>query len=347
MKKTVFITGGAGFIGTNASLKFFKKGYKIIIFDNLSRKGADKNLLWLKKNIDFKFCKGDVSNYSDLKKCFKREKKIDAVLHLAAQVAVTLSVENPRKDFETNALGTFNVCEAVRNFSPKAALLYASTNKVYGEMADVKIREKKTRYTYKDLINGVSEKRNLDFHSPYGCSKGTGDQYVVDYSRIYGLKGVSLRQSCIYGPHQFGVEDQGWVAWFIIRALLKKPITIYGDGKQVRDILYIDDLTDLYLKAVSNINRVRGQAYSIGGGPKNTVSLLELISSLEKKLGYKINYRFSDWRPGDQKVYISDVRKVKRDLGWKPKVNPSEGLDRLINWVKENIDIFRGFNLLK
>jgi CDP-paratose 2-epimerase len=269
------ITGGAGFIGCNAVKRLMDVGDEVVVFDNLSRKGADINLSWLRQQGKFKFAKGDVRNFEHLKDVFNKHKNIDVFLHLAAQVAVTSSVTNPREDFEINALGTFNVCEAVRQFNPDAILLYASTNKLYGAMEEVRVIEHNGRYEYADLPKGVYEDRPLDFHSPYGCSKGAADQYIIDYSRIYGLRTVSIRQSCIFGYHQFGIEDQGWVAWFIICAVLGKDITIYGDGKQTRDILFIDDLIDLYIEAATKINIANGNAYNIGGGRENTMSLLE------------------------------------------------------------------------
>lgn len=335
------ITGGAGFIGCNTAKRLLDIGDKIIVFDNLSRKGADINLNWLKGQGKFEFVKGDVRNFEQLKDVFLKHKDIDVVLHLAAQVAVTTSVSNPREDFEINALGTFNICEAVRQFKPDAILLYASTNKVYGAMDDVKVIENNGRYEYADLPHGLSETRPLDFHSPYGCSKGAADQYVLDYSRIYGLRTVSFRQSCIYGYHQFGIEDQGWVAWFTICAVLGKDITIYGDGKQIRDILFISDLIDCYMEATKKINISSGNAYNIGGGPENTISLLELVKLLEEMTGRKVMCKFSDWRPGDQKVFVCNIDKAKRDLGWFPKVKKEEGIELLFKWVKENKSYFK------
>jgi len=336
----VLITGGAGFIGVNAAHRFIKEGYEVIIFDNLFRRGTDKNLAWLKGEGKFHFIKGDVRNFEELRACFLSHKDISVVLHLAAQVAVTTSVTDPREDFEINAFGTFNVCEAVRRFAPGAAFLNASTNKVYGAMEDLDIIEKKGKYLYKTGRKGISEKRPLDFHSPYGCSKGSADQYVIDYARIYGLKTVDFRQSCIYGPHQFGIEDQGWVAWFIISAVLGKTINIYGDGKQTRDILYVEDLVDVYFRAVQNIDKVGGRVYNVGGGAKNVLSLLELVSMLNGLTGKKIRCEFGDWRPGDQKTFVCDISKAKRDLNWAPRVNAKDGIKRLFEWVSENKDIF-------
>lgn len=340
--KNILITGGAGFIGSNAAVYFLKKGYKVTIFDNFSRKGSEKNIKWIKnefKGKNLKLIKGDVRK--DGIKIERLAKESDLILHLAAQVAVTTSVENPREDFEINALGTFNVLEAVRKSGNNPVFIYSSTNKVYGGLEDLKIVEGKTRYTFKNLSGGVSEKRGLDFHSPYGCSKGTADQYVRDYARIYGLNTIVFRQSCIYGPHQFGVEDQGWVAWFIIALTLGKRITIYGNGKQVRDLLYVEDLVRACEMAAENIKKTRGQIYNIGGGTKNTISIwFDFKPILEKLFNRKLNPKFSGWRPGDQPIYISDIRKAKKDFGWEPKINVEMGIKKLYDWVSSNKELF-------
>jgi len=267
---------------------------------------------------------------------FSRGKEIKVVLHLAAQVAVTTSVEEPRNDFEINALGTFNLLEAIRNSGQDPIVLFSSINKVYGNLDNLDIVEQEKKYDFKDNIKGVSEQQTLDFHSPYGCSKGGADQYVRDYSRIYGMRTVVLRQSCIYGPRQFGVEDQGWVAWFIIAHILGKPITIYGNGKQVRDILFIDDLLDCFDQAIDNIEEAKGRIYNIGGGPENQVSLLEFLDFLSEFTGKEIKPEFSDWRPGDQPIYVSDITKAKKELDWKPQTDYRKGIEKLYNWVAEN-----------
>jgi CDP-paratose 2-epimerase len=257
-------------------------------------------------------------------------------------VAVTSSVVDPREDFEINVLGTFNVLEAVRRHRPEAFVIYASTNKVYGKMDDVGVVERDGRYAYDGLDGGVSEMRPLDFHSPYGCSKGAADQYVLDYARIYGMRTAAFRQSCIYGPRQFGVEDQGWVAWFIIASVLGKPITIYGDGKQVRDVLHVDDLVRAYEAVLQSPEKASGHAFNIGGGPKNTLSLLELIDLLERELGRPIKAKFDDWRPGDQKVFICDIDLPRQVLAWQPTIGVEAGVKGLIAWVKSNEALFRG-----
>lgn len=337
----ILITGGAGFIGSNAALYFLKKGHKVIIFDNFSRKGSVNNRDWIKSEQlgNLKIVKGEIIRGQ--KKLKELVRDVDAVLHLAAQVAVTSSVLDPRRDFEINAVGTFNLLEAVRESGNNPAFIYTSTNKVYGGLEDLKIVEKKERYEFADLDFGISEKRNLDFHSPYGCSKGTADQYVRDYNRIYGLNTVVFRQSCIYGPRQFGVEDQGWVAWFIIALTLGKQITIYGNGKQVRDLLYVDDLIRAYESAIKNISKIRGQIYNIGGGPKNTISIWwEFKPILERLFKKKINIKFHNARPGDQPIFISDIRKAEKEFHWKPEVKVKDGIEKLYDWVLQNKNLF-------
>src|SRR3989338_1221857 len=338
----LIITGGNGFICCNSASYFSSKADEIVVVDNNSRKGALDNQKWLSKNhSNISFVKADISKDFDLLK--KSFKDADAILHLAAQVAVTTSVANPRSDFMDNALGTFNVLEAARLSADDASIIFSSTNKVYGGMEQIKIIEGNKRYSYKDYPKGIPETETLDFHSPYGCSKGAADQYVRDYHRIYGLKTVVFRQSCIYGQRQFGIEDQGWVAWFTIASLLGKPITIYGNGKQVRDVLYAGDLIEGYELALKKIDSVKGKLFNAGGGPENTMSLLELLAFIEELNGKKPKYSFSDWRPGDQPVYISDITKISSELGWKPKTSAKEGVKKLFVWVKENIHLFKDF----
>lgn len=263
------------------------------------------------------------------------------MIHLASQVAVTLSVQDPREDFEINALGTFNVLEATRHYCPQAAFLYASTNKVYGGMDDVRIEEQGTRYAYVDYVAGIPESYPLDFHSPYGCSKGAGDQYVRDYARIFGLRTVSLRQSCIYGRRQFGVEDQGWVAHFIIAAVTGRPLNIYGDGKQVRDLLHVSDLIRAYELCIRQIDHLQGEVFNLGGGPDNTISIwAEFQPLLESFTGHPIQVTRGDWRPGDQRVFIADIRKAARKIGWEPQVSPASGIAELYQWVSQNRRLF-------
>ena len=336
----LLITGGAGFIGSNLSHYFAGKNFHVTIYDNLSRFGAKDNIQWLKKDHpQINIIVDDIRNFSELKNAVKNK---DVVFHLAGQVAVTTSVANPRLDFEANALGTLNVLEAVRLSGQKPAVFYASTNKVYGGMENLKIIEKNGRYAYKDLPFGINESTCLDFHSPYGCSKGVGDQYVRDYERIFDIPTVVFRQSCIYGPRQFGIEDQGWIAWFIIALLHDKKLHIYGDGKQVRDILFIDDLVRAYEIALSSINKVRGRIYNIGGGINKSISIWsEFRPILESLFNKKIDATFSSWRPGDQKVYISDIRLAKKDLNWEPRIDNITGITRLYHWAKENKELFK------
>jgi CDP-paratose 2-epimerase len=336
----IFITGGAGFIGANCAVYFANQGHDVVVFDSLSRPGSEKNLDWIKKTCAAQFVRGDLRDFERLRSAVIEHGPSDLILHLAAQVAVTTSVLNPREDFEVNAVGTFNLLEAVRQHDPDATIIYASTNKVYGGMEDLGVVEEQGRYGYQDLKEGVDENRNLDFHSPYGCSKGSADQYCRDYFRIYGLKTIVLRQSCIYGYRQFGIEDQGWVAWFCIAVAMGKPITIFGDGKQVRDVLFIDDLIAMFESAYRHRSKSAGKVYNVGGGPENTLSLLELIDMLEKQKGQKIELRYDDWRPGDQKVFVANIDFAGKDLGWRPKVGPAEGVEKLYRWVQENLDLF-------
>ncbi len=340
----IFITGGAGFIGCNTALRYSRKGFEVIVLDNLSRQGSAINLEWLKSKGKITFVNCDIRNFSELNQIFKENPDIGIVIHLAAQVAVTTSVHDPREDFEVNALGTFNLLESIRVNKLDPIILNASTNKVYGRMDEVKVSEGDKTYFYRDYSQGISEDRPLDFYSPYGCSKGTADQYAHDYSRIYGLRTVNFRQSCIYGYRQFGVEDQGWVAWFIIAFVLGKKVTIYGDGKQVRDILFIDDLIDCYEKAIENIDRTAGKNYNCGGGANNQLSLLQLIDMIEELSGKKFSYSFDNWRPGDQKVFVCNIEKARHDFGWQPKVSKEEGIKLLYKWVIGNKGIFEQFN---
>ena len=336
----IFITGGAGFIGCNSADHFLKQGHEVVVFDNLSRVGTPQNLSWLQERHGerLSFVRGDVRDYQALAQAIGGA---DVVLHLASQVAVTTSVQDPRTDFEINALGTFNALEAVRQQAPEAVFLYASTNKVYGGMESVRIVEKDGRYAYADFPNGIPESYPLDFHSPYGCSKGAGDQYTIDYSRIYGLKTVSFRQSCIYGQRQFGVEDQGWVAHFVIAAICGRPISIYGDGKQVRDVLHVSDLIRAYELAVEQIDEVSGQAFNVGGGPENTLSIWSEFGPLLAELkGEEVPVQYGPWRPGDQRVFIADVHKAQEVLGWRPTISPREGVTDLYEWVDGNRELF-------
>jgi CDP-paratose 2-epimerase len=341
MANKYLITGGAGFIGSNYVSRLLGRGEQVMIFDNLSRGGAARNIEWLRAQYgsdSFELITGDVRDAHAIRQAARNA---SVIVHLAAQVAVTTSVTQPREDFEINALGTFNMLEAARASDKNPIVVYASTNKVYGGMEEVCVVEEASQYRYGDLPNGVSEEMPLDFHSPYGCSKGAGDQYVRDYQRIYGLPTVVLRQSCIYGPRQFGIEDQGWLAWFAIAAVTGKPISIYGDGKQVRDVLYVDDLLNAYDACIAQIDMAAGKVYNIGGGPANTISVWQEFGPiLEQLLGQEIPVKRGDWRPGDQRIYVSDICKAENELGWSPKVSVKEGLERMVGWVQQNRHLF-------
>ncbi|MDQ3697749.1 MAG: GDP-mannose 4,6-dehydratase [Gemmatimonadota bacterium] len=342
MNDSYLIVGGAGFIGTNAADRYLSAGKRVIVLDNFQRAGTRDNAQWLtdrhRADGRLTIVEGDIRIAGGPLRALAE--RADVVLHLAAQVAVTTSVKDPREDFEINALGTFNVLEAARLAASRPIVLYSSTNKVYGKMDDLGIAERGGRYAYADMPGGIPEARPLDFYSPYGCSKGAGDQYVLDYNRIYGLPSIVMRQSCIYGPHQFGIEDQGWVAWFAIQAMRNRPVVIYGDGKQVRDVLFVGDLLDAFDAAIVSIDRTAGQAYNIGGGPANTMSLLELLDHLNEHFGRRPELSFDDWRPGDQLVYVSDVSKAERDFGWVPRTSVKEGLGKLLAWLGANEHVF-------
>ena len=331
------ITGGAGFVGCNLARHLLQSGHEVTVLDNLSRPGATSNIDWLSAEggSRLSFVRADVRDMQAVGKVVAEQ---DAVFHLAAQVAVTASVANPGEDMDINVRGTFTVLEAIRALpeEKRPALLLTSTNKVYGRMEDVPVLEQAHRHVYGAAPEGVAESRPLDFHSPYGCSKGAADQYVRDYARVYGLRTVVFRMSCIYGPRQWGTEDQGWVAHFLISAALGRPITIYGDGKQVRDILFVDDLVEACLRAVNRIESVSGEVFNIGGGPRNTISLLELLDWLAPRVSVPLRTRFDDWRPGDQRVYVSDIRKAYSRLGWGPRVSATDGLESLWQWVNEH-----------
>jgi len=333
------VTGGAGFIGCNYVERLLGRGDDVVVYDNLSRQGIRANVDWLRARHgpeSFRLVVGDVLEAAKLAVAAE---DADVIVHLAGQTAVTASVANPRGDFESNAFGTLNVLEAARGRLRTPIVLYASTNKVYGAMTDVAVREEETRYVYRDLPLGVPETQPLDFHSPYGCSKGAGDQYVRDYARIYGVRTVVFRQSCVYGAHQMGLEDQGWVAWFLAAALRGRTISICGNGKQVRDMLFIEDLLDAYDAAVRSIDSVAGEVFNIGGGPERTLSIwVEFAPLLERIVGRRVEGAHTAWRPGDQRIYVSDVRKAARILGWQPSVGIEAGIRRLHEWTGANLE---------
>ncbi len=337
----ILITGGAGFIGCNLAAACIREGHRVTLFDNLSRRGSEANLAWLRSLFGdaFVFIQGDIRDYPAILAAARGQ---EAIYHLAAQTAVTTSVADPRTDFEINALGTFNALEAARHAGHDPVFIFASTNKVYGGMEDAAAVELATRYVLPDYPHGVPETRPLDFHSPYGCSKGAADQYVRDYARIYGLRAVVFRQSCIYGQRQMGVEDQGWVAWFVIAAVTGKPITIYGTGKQVRDLLHVDDLVRAFQLATARIDVTKGEVYNLGGGPANTLSIwAEFGPLLSELIGRPVApAAFREWRPGDQPVFIADIRKAAAEFGWTPQVGVREGIGRLADWVRANRELF-------
>jgi CDP-paratose 2-epimerase len=332
------ITGGAGFIGTNLADRLLARGERVLIFDNLARAGVEHNLAWLRRRYPQRLGVqiADLRHPHQVAQAVRGAK---AIFHFGAQVAVTTSVVDPLQDFAVNAQGTLHLLEALRHAGGEAPILFTSTNKVYGDLGgDLVLEEQPTRYVPADpeiQQYGLDEKQPLDFHSPYGCSKGVADQYLLDYCRTYGVRGAVFRMSCIYGPHQFGTEDQGWVAHFILRLLQGQPLTLYGNGKQVRDILFVDDLIEALLWASSQIDLIRGQAFNIGGGPANTVSLLELIEILEELHDKTIPVQFADWRPGDQRFYVSDIRKFATTAGWQPQVDLIHGVQRLYRWLRE------------
>jgi len=319
----LLITGGAGFIGINAASHFIGSGWSVTILDDLSRSGSGRNLRWAKREYgtSLEFVRADVRQPAALREAVRGQ---HAILHLAAQVAVTTSLVDPVSDFEVNAAGTLNVLEAVRERAPEAIVMYASTNKVYGEL--------------NGMTRPVSESQPLDFHSPYGCSKGAADQYVRDYARIFGLRTLVLRQSCIYGLHQYGTEDQGWLAHFVHSILARRPLTIYGDGKQVRDLLDVRDLCALYALAIERIDACQGEALNIGGGPANASSLLDAIATIEALADIKAHYTFVEARPGDQQHYVSDIARVGLILGWEPRIAVRAGIEQLVSWAADSKD---------
>ncbi len=337
LQSPILITGGAGFVGTNLAHRYLSAGTPVRVYDNFSRPGVEQNAQWL-SDTHGDLVEIEEADIRDADRLRRALRGVGQVFHLAAQVAVTTSLTDPLEDFEINARGTLNLLEAIRRCAAPPSLVFTSTNKVYGGLSDIPLRVRSSRYEPEDLsvrTQGISESRPLDFHSPYGCSKGAADQYVLDYARTYGISAVVFRMSCIYGPHQFGTEDQGWVAHFLIRALEGKPITLYGDGMQVRDILYVEDLVNAFVQAQDNINRLSGQAFNIGGGPKNTVSLLNLLRLIEQAYGEAPPVRFEEWRPGDQRYYVSDTRKFREATGWSAATNVSDGIEHLACWLRE------------
>ncbi len=335
------ITGGCGFIGTNLTGALLQAGDSVIVLDNLSRRGSLENLKWLQAHFAdaFRFLPIDIRDTDQIDRTV-REFKPEVIAHLAGQVAMTTSIADPRLDFETNALGTFNILEAVRLHSPATTMLYSSTNKVYGSLSQIRTVELESRYVLPDYPDGLDENIPLEGHSPYGCSKLTGDQYVHDYSRIYGIPTVVFRHSSMYGGRQYATFDQGWIGWFCQQAIAMQdtaaePFTINGDGKQVRDVLYADDLISAYQMAVRNIKTTAGRIYNIGGGSANSLSLLELFAILEDLTGNTLRYRRLEWRSGDQRVFIADIQRARADFDWFPVITKEIGIRRMLEWCQE------------
>lgn len=332
--RPILITGGAGFIGSNLADRLAREGHSIIVYDALSRAGVERNLAWLKQ-VHGERITSIIGDIRDEDRLARAAADVKAVFHMAAQVAVTTSLIDPREDFETNVRGTINLLDSIRLRSEPVPVIFASTNKVYGDLADIQLEQHGERYEPRSFVSrrGIDECRNLDFHTPYGCSKGAADQYVLDYARSFEIPTVVLRMSCIYGQRQMGTEDQGWIAHFLIQALQRKPLTIYGDGKQVRDILDVGDAVGAYVAALNTIDRISGRAFNLGGGPENAVSLLQLIDEIRVIMGREVEVRFEDWRQGDQRWYVSNTHALRSELdlphprGWR------EGISRLAEWL--------------
>ena len=336
----LLVVGGCGFLGSNLASHGIKEGYDITVFDNLSRYGAASNLDWLRLCGKFHFIHGDTRDRNDVDRVI-REGKFDAIFHLAGQVAMTTSIDDPYKDFQTNTMGTIHVLDAVRRYSPDTIIVFSSTNKVYGDLEQYIYKETDTRFVCEDWPKGFDETVPLDFHSPYGCSKGAADQYMLDYARIFGVRTVVFRHSSMYGGRQFATYDQGWVGWFCEKALEKRnnsktdPFTISGNGKQVRDILHAEDMVNLYYEAVIHADVIAGQAFNIGGGIDQSLSLLELFDLLNGMLGIELEYTQLPPRVSDQKVYVADITKIQNAINWKPQVTAQEGIQRMIQWAEE------------
>jgi CDP-paratose 2-epimerase len=333
------VTGGCGFLGANISSELLRQGHELVVFDSLYRYGSYQNLEWLQSQGEFEFVHGDIRNTNDVERTIKAHIP-DVIYHLAGQVAMTTSIADPRMDFEVNVCGSFNLLNAVRLYSPESTIIYSSTNKVYGDLEQFNYRETETRYECIEKPNGFDENVNLEFHSPYGASKGSADQYMLDFARIYGLKTVVFRHSSMFGGRQFATFDQGWLGWFTQKAVeikngsAKEPFTISGNGKQVRDLLYASDCVALYLKAADKIADIKGQAFNVGGGIDNSLSLLELFKFLEEELGIEMEYTQLPPRESDQRVFVADISKALNLIGWKPEVEKSQGIKKMVEWVK-------------
>ncbi len=338
----LLITGGCGFLGSNLAAHALTQGIELCIFDSLYRHGSQSNLQWLRGLGAFDFSHGDIRNANDVQRVIAQFKP-DAIFHLAGQVAMTTSIANPRMDFEVNALGTLNLLEAVRAYTPEAVIIYSSTNKVYGDLEQYKYGETDTRYVCMDKPEGFDEQTPLDFHSPYGCSKGSADQYLRDYHRIFGLKTIVFRHSSMYGGRQFATADQGWIGWFCQMAaetragLRRTPFSISGNGKQVRDVLHATDMISLYFSTLNHADATTGQAFNIGGGIANSLSLLELFSLLEHEIGQPLQYAKLAPRESDQRVFVADIGKMSRLTGWAPHMSAQDGVTQMLSWVTSQL----------
>lgn len=334
------ITGGCGFLGSNLAAEVLQRSEELVVFDSLYRFGSSLNLDWLRSQGEFRFIHGDIRNTNDIN-CLIKDTKPDVIFHLAGQVAMTTSLNNPRFDFEVNVLGSVNLLEAVRQYSPESVIIYSSTNKVYGDLEYLEFTEKETRYVCPQYPSGFDESLSLDFHSPYGCSKGAADQYMLDYARMFGLKTVVFRHSSIYGGRQFSTFDQGWIGWFCQKGLEAKanpeiePFTIAGNGKQVRDVLYASDIVNCYFAAVDRIRQVRGEVFNIGGSISNSLSLLELFDLLEELLDVKLQYKKLSPRTSDQRIFVANISKAKELIGWEPKVSSKQGISNMLKWLQK------------
>jgi len=341
VRRSVLITGGAGFIGASYARRRLAAGDRVIVLDNLSRAGSEHNLEWLRTEDRAAALEVVIGDIRDRPLVAEAARDADAIVHLAAQVSVMASLRDPVEDFEVNAGGTLNVLEAARRSPRRPALLYASTNKVYGDLTRHPVTESSTRYLLQGHAGGVSEDEPLDLRTPYACSKGAGDVYTQDAWSSFGVPTVVLRQSCIYGPRQLGCEEQGWATWLIAAAVCGRDITIFGDGKQVRDLLWIDDLLDCYDRALERIDEIAGRVLNVGGGPDFSLSVWsELAPLLARHVSPLPGVSFRAWRPSDQRVYVSDTRRAQKALGWRPAISPEEGVRRLVGWARGNIELF-------